>query len=83
MAAVATRRGIEGSPLRIHTPLIDLTKGEIISLGMSLGVDYSRTSTCYDPGADGGACGSCEACLLRARGFADAGIADPTLYSVS
>lgn len=83
MAAMATRRGIEGSPLQIHTPLIDLTKGEIIALGMSLGVDYSRTSTCYDPGADGGACGSCEACLLRARGFAEAGVTDPTRYSRS
>ncbi len=81
MAALATRRGIEGSALRIHTPLISLTKGEIIERGLALGVDYSLTSTCYDPGADGGACGSCEACLLRARGFSDAGVADPTRYT--
>lgn len=81
MASLATRRGIEGQPLRIHTPLIALTKGEIIALGISLGVDYSRTSTCYDPGADGGACGHCDACLLRAKGFDDAGVADPTRYS--
>ncbi len=81
MASLATRRGIEGQPLRIHTPLIALTKGEIIALGISLGVDYSRTSTCYDPGADGGACGHCDACLLRAKGFVDAGVADPTRYS--
>ena len=83
MASLATRRGIEGQPLRIHTPLIALTKGEIIALGISLGVDYSRTSTCYDPGADGGACGHCDACLLRAKGFVDAGVTDPTRYSQS
>jgi 7-cyano-7-deazaguanine synthase len=81
MAALATRRGIEGAPLRIHTPLIALTKGEIILRGLTLGVDYGQTSTCYDPGGDGGACGSCEACVLRARGFADAGVPDPTRYS--
>lgn len=81
MASLATRRGIEGSALRIHTPLIALSKAGIIRLGLSLGVDYSLTSTCYDPGADGGACGSCEACVLRARGFADAGVGDPTRYS--
>jgi 7-cyano-7-deazaguanine synthase len=80
MASLATRRGIEGSPLRIHTPLIALSKGGIIELGLSLGVDYSLTSTCYDPGADGGACGGCEACVLRARGFAEAGVGDPTRY---
>ena len=81
MAALATRRGVEGTPLRIHTPLISLTKGEIITRGMALGVEYALTSTCYDPGIDGGACGSCEACLLRARGFADAGMNDPTRYT--
>ncbi len=82
MAALATRRGVEGAPLRIHTPLIELTKAEIIGRGLALGVDYSLTSTCYDPGVDGGACGSCEACLLRARGFTDAGVADPTRYAL-
>lgn len=81
MAALATRRGIEGSPLRIHTPLISLTKAEIIGRGIALGVDYSLTSTCYDPGPDGGACRNCEACVLRARGFAEAGIEDPTRYT--
>lgn len=82
MANLATRSGVEGDPLVIHTPLIALTKGQIVQLGVELGVDYSRTSTCYDPGADGGACGHCEACLLRARGFDDAGIADPTSYTL-
>ncbi|CAM8649347.1 COG0603 Predicted PP-loop superfamily ATPase [Acidimicrobiia bacterium] len=81
MANLATRAGVEGDPLVIHTPLIAMTKGQIVQLGAELGVDYSRTSTCYDPGADGGACGHCEACLLRARGFDDAGIADPTRYT--
>jgi 7-cyano-7-deazaguanine synthase len=81
MANLATRAGVEGDPLVIHTPLIALTKGQIVRLGVELGVDYSRTSTCYDPGADGGACGHCEACLLRARGFLDAGVADPTRYA--
>jgi 7-cyano-7-deazaguanine synthase len=81
MANLATRAGVEGDPLMIHTPLIALTKGQIIRLGEELGVDYSRTSTCYDPGPDGGACGHCEACLLRARGFFDAGVADPTRYT--
>lgn len=81
MANLATRAGVEGDPLVIHTPLIAMTKGQIVQLGVELGVDYSRTSTCYDPGADGGACGHCEACLLRARGFDDAGIADPTRYT--
>ncbi|CAM8649885.1 COG0603 Predicted PP-loop superfamily ATPase [Acidimicrobiia bacterium] len=81
MANLATRAGVEGDPLVIHTPLIAMTKRQIVQLGAELGVDYSRTSTCYDPGADGGACGHCEACLLRARGFDDAGIADPTRYT--
>jgi 7-cyano-7-deazaguanine synthase len=81
MAALATRRGVEGSPLRIHTPLIALSKAGIIERGLSLGVDYSLTSTCYDPGSDGGACGACEACVLRARGFAEAGVTDPTRYT--
>jgi len=81
MAALATRRGIEGSPLRIHTPLLALTKAAIVERGLALGVDYSLTSTCYDPGRDGGACGGCEACVLRARGFAEAGVSDPTRYT--
>jgi len=81
MAALATRRGIEGSPLRIHTPLLALSKAAIIERGLALGVDYSLTSTCYDPCTDGGACGGCEACVLRARGFAEAGVSDPTRYT--
>jgi 7-cyano-7-deazaguanine synthase len=83
MANLATRAGVEGHRLAIHTPLIDLTKADIIRRGLELGVDYSLTSTCYDPGSDGGACGRCDACLLRAKGFADAGLADPTRYSES
>jgi len=83
MANLATRAGVEGHRLTIHTPLIDLTKAEIIRRGIALGLDYAATSTCYDPGADGGACGRCDACLLRARGFADAGVADPTRYTAA
>lgn len=83
MAALATRRGVEDSPITIHTPLIALSKAEIIGRGLQLGVDYGLTSTCYDPGPDGGACGSCEACVLRARGFAEAGVVDPTRYTSS
>jgi 7-cyano-7-deazaguanine synthase len=83
MANLATREGVEGGRLRIRTPLIDLTKAEIIQLGLSLGVDYGATMSCYDPAADGGACGHCDACLLRARGFADASVNDPTRYSKS
>jgi 7-cyano-7-deazaguanine synthase len=81
MANLATRAAVEGDRLTIHTPLIDLTKAEIIQRGLALGVDYGATSTCYDPGTDGGACGRCDACLLRARGFADAGMPDPTRYT--
>jgi 7-cyano-7-deazaguanine synthase len=83
MANLATREGVEGGRLRIRTPLLDLTKAEIIQLGLSLGVDYGVTMSCYDPAADGGACGHCDACLLRARGFADASVNDPTRYSNS
>ena len=83
MANLATRAGVEGHRLTIHTPLIDLTKAEIIRRGIALGLDYAATSTCYDPGADGGACGRCDACLLRARGFADAGVTDPTRYTAA
>ena len=83
MANLATRAGVEGRRLTIHTPLIDLTKAEIIRRGIALGLDYGVTSTCYDPGTDGGACGRCDACLLRARGFADAGVPDPTRYTAA
>ena len=81
MANLATREAVEGGRLRIRTPLIDLTKAQIIMRGLELGVDYSVTLSCYDPTDDGGSCGHCDACLLRARGFADAGISDPTRYS--
>jgi 7-cyano-7-deazaguanine synthase len=80
MADLATRAGVEGQRLTIHTPLIELTKAEIIRRGLELGVDFAQTSTCYDPAADGAACGRCDACLLRAKGFADAGVPDPTRY---
>jgi 7-cyano-7-deazaguanine synthase len=82
MANLATRAGVEGSAaIVIHAPLIDLTKGQIIELGRTLGVDYSLTTSCYDPMADGTACGGCDACRLRLRGFADAGVSDPVRYA--
>lgn len=81
MANLATRAGVEGTaPVRIRAPLIALSKAQIITLGVSLGVDYSITTSCYDPGADGSACGHCDACLLRLKGFAEAGLEDPVLY---
>jgi len=82
MANLATRAGVEGTrPVSIRTPLIDLTKREIIQLGASLGVDYALTSSCYDPAPDGAACGHCDACQLRRKGFFDAGLPDPTRYA--
>jgi 7-cyano-7-deazaguanine synthase len=84
MADLATRAGVEeGRRLTIHTPLIKLTKREIVEQGLALGVDYGLTLTCYDPAADGAACGLCEACLLRLKGFREAGIEDPAAYQVS
>lgn len=81
MANLATKAAIEdGRPLRIHTPLIALTKGEIIKAGLALGVDYAKTVTCYDPDAEGAACGRCDSCQLRLKGFAEAGLADPAPY---
>ena len=78
MANLATRAGVEGSThLTIRAPLLALTKAQIITLGLSLGVDYSATTSCYDPSPAGNACGHCDACLLRQRGFAEAGIVDP------
>jgi 7-cyano-7-deazaguanine synthase len=81
LANLATKAGIEkmGS-FRIHAPLIQLSKADIIRLGVALGVDYSLTHSCYDPSADGGACGRCDSCLLRRAGFEAAGIRDPTRY---
>lgn len=81
MANLATRAGVERRrPIMIHTPLIELTKARIIARGMALGVDFSLTATCYDPEPDGTACGHCDACLLRLKGFRDAGVVDPLPY---
>jgi 7-cyano-7-deazaguanine synthase len=80
MANLATKAGVEGRQhLRIHTPLIDLTKAQTIELGLSLGVDYSLTHSCYDPDDAAQPCGACDSCLLRARGFAELGLTDPAL----
>ncbi len=79
LASLATRAGVEGRPLRIWAPLQHLTKAGIIRLGLELGVDYGLTHSCYDPRPDGGPCGRCDSCQLRARGFAEAGVADPLL----
>lgn len=80
MASLATKAGVEGRRLTIRTPLIRMTKAEIIRAGVAVGVDYSLTLSCYDPAPDGGACGRCDACALRRKGFAEAGVADPTRY---
>jgi 7-cyano-7-deazaguanine synthase len=81
MANLATRACVEGKQkLTIHAPLIHLSKAQIIRKGMELGVDYSLTHSCYDPAADGAACGQCDSCLLRLKGFRDAGIRDPVRY---
>ena len=82
MANLATRAGVEGQQrLQIHTPLIHLTKAQIIQRGLALGVDYAQTVTCYDPSSEGEACGRCDACQLRLKGFAENGIADPARYA--
>ena len=83
MANLATKAGVEGQNLRIHAPLIDLSKAEIIQAGYRLGVDYGLTVSCYQADAAGRACGVCDSCRLRAEGFAAAGVADPTLYRSS
>lgn len=81
MANLATRSGVEDHvAIQIRTPLIDLTKRQIIELGQRLGVDYALTTSCYDPSADGAACGHCDACQLRLRGFREAGTSDPARY---
>ena len=77
LATLATRAGVEGGRFRVHTPLIDLTKAEIIRRGLALGLDYGLTHSCYDPAPDGRPCGRCDSCVLRARGFAEAGVSDP------
>jgi 7-cyano-7-deazaguanine synthase len=81
MANLATRAGVEGRRLSIHTPLINLTKRQIIQRGLALGVDYGLTLTCYTPSPEGLACGRCDACQLRLKGFAEAGLPDPAGYA--
>ena len=81
MANLATRAGVEGQGVRIRAPLLRLTKREIVELGTSLGVDYALTTSCYDPDASGAACGHCDACQLRLRGFAESGRRDPARYA--
>lgn len=79
MASLATRAGVEGGKLRILAPLLSLSKGEIIGVGAGLQLDYALTHSCYSPRADGRPCGRCDSCVLRARGFAEAGIPDPVM----
>ena len=81
MANLATKAGVEGkTKLKIRTPLIHMTKAEIIQKGIELGVDYGMTHSCYDPSPEGRACGQCDSCLLRKKGFKEAGVLDPTNY---
>ncbi len=80
LAAVATKAGVNGSPLKIHAPLLALSKAEIIRRGAELGVDFALTHSCYDPAADGSACGSCDSCQLRLKGFREASVIDPIRY---
>jgi len=79
LARLATRAGVEGRDIRVYAPLASMSKADIIRAGMRLGVDYGLTHSCYDPRPEGGPCGGCDSCRLRARGFAEAGIADPLL----
>ena len=83
MANLATKAGVEGQRLNIHAPLIALTKAEIVQAGVALGVDYSQTVSCYQASLDGLACGKCDSCRLRAQGFLEAGLKDPTRYKKS
>lgn len=80
LATLATKAGVQGGRFSVHTPLSGMTKADIIRAGLSAGVDYAATHSCYDPTPDGRACGRCDSCLLRKKGFADAGVADPTRY---
>jgi 7-cyano-7-deazaguanine synthase len=82
MANLATQRAVEGKRLRIHAPLIGLTKAEIIRRGLDLGVDYGLTRFCYRPSASGSACGRCDSCKIRLKGFAENGIEDPAPYEL-
>ena len=81
LANLATRAGVEGRALRIRAPLVDMSKAEIVRRGLALGIDFSLTVSCYQADAQGRACGRCDACRLRAQGFRDAGVADPTRYA--
>jgi len=83
MANLATKAGVEGiTRVKIHTPIIEMTKAQIIQKGIELGVDYAMTHSCYDPSMEGKACGQCDSCLLRKKGFEEAGVSDPTEYAV-
>jgi 7-cyano-7-deazaguanine synthase len=79
LATLATRAGVEGARFRLHTPLIAMTKAQIIRRGLELGLDYALTTSCYDPSLSGTPCGHCDSCLLRAKGFSEAGVPDPAL----
>ena len=79
MASLATKAGVEGARFQIHTPLIYLGKADIIRRGLALGLDYGLTHSCYDPSPGGVPCGHCDSCVLRARGFAEAGVPDPVI----
>jgi 7-cyano-7-deazaguanine synthase len=83
LAALATKAGVEGSPTRVHAPLLHLSKAQIVQEGLRLGVDFARTVSCYQADAEGRACRHCDACRLRAEGFAAAGVPDPTRYQPS
>ncbi|ORA15564.1 7-cyano-7-deazaguanine synthase QueC [Mycobacterium asiaticum] len=83
MANLATKAGVGGKSVTIHTPLIEMTKAEIVRTGLGLGVDYSLTSSCYDPDTAGKPCGRCDSCLLRLKGFAEAGQTDPLIYQAA
>lgn len=83
MANLATKAGVGGERMRIHTPLIRMTKAEIVQAGSALGVDYGLTSSCYDPSASGRPCGHCDSCLLRLKGFEEAGLSDPLAYQAA
>jgi 7-cyano-7-deazaguanine synthase len=81
LANLATKRAVEGRPIKILTPLINLTKAQTVELGNRLGVDYSLTVSCYQANKQGEACGKCDSCRLRIKGFEEAGVADPTRYA--